>query len=114
MRLHTAALLAVSLAASTASSDDTSTTSALPPESALDARALDTALEEIQKGRRIFRHDTFGNQAFWGGQLRLHEAIAGRANGGTGPGLSPKAALALGLKVDVNALPAELQTDLRS
>jgi hypothetical protein len=113
MKLRTAALLAVSLVASTAGSDDTSRTNALPPESALDARALDVAVAEIEKGRRIFRRDTFGNEAFWGGQLRLHEAIAGRANGGSGSGLSPKAALALGLKVDVNALPAELQTALR-
>jgi hypothetical protein len=59
-------------------------------------------------GRKIFRFDTFGDEAFWGGQLRLHEAIAGEANGGVGPGLSPNRALALGLKVDATALPPEL------
>jgi hypothetical protein len=31
----------------------------------------------FERGRRIFRFDTFGDQAFWGGQLRLHQAIAG-------------------------------------
>ena len=79
----------------------------------LDSRALESAIDEIERGRRIFREDTFGNQAFWGGALRLHQAIAGRANGGVGAGLSPKAALALGLKVDVNALPAALQRALK-
>src|SRR5688572_7009362 len=43
----------------------------------------------IERGRKIFRFDTFGSEAFFGGKLRLHEAIAGRANGGSGPGLSP-------------------------
>src|SRR5687767_628507 len=51
----------------------------------------------VQDGRQIFRHDTFGSEDFWSGQLRLNEAIAGAANGGVGPGLSPQAALAAGL-----------------
>ena len=67
----------------------------------VEQQSVDAALDRIKLGRAIFRRDTFGNQAFWGGALRLHEAIAGRANGGTGPGLSPNAALKLGLKVDV-------------
>lgn len=67
---------------------------------------VDEAAAAIVRGRQIFRFDTFGDEDFWGGQLHLHEAIAGAANGGVGPGLSPAAALALGLKVDVEALPA--------
>ena len=59
----------------------------------------------LDEGRRIFRYDTFGDEAFWGDTLRLHEAIAGSANGGVGPGVSPKTALAVGLKVDADALP---------
>jgi hypothetical protein len=78
-----------------------------------DLRNLGNAIEEILRGRKIFRYDTFGDEAFWGDALRLHQAIAGQANGGVGQGLSPKAALALGLKVDVNALPRSLQNDLR-
>ena len=64
-----------------------------------------TALRLINQGRRIFRFDTFGDQAFWGGALKLHRAIEGKANGGVGPGVSPKTALAVGLKVDVDKLP---------
>jgi hypothetical protein len=113
MKPFTAAVLTAALVVSTASTGENPQSTAAHPPSTLDARALDVATAEIRKGRHIFRHDTFGNEAFWGGKLRLHEAIAGRANGGRGPGLSPEAALALGLKVDVNALPEELQTALR-
>ncbi len=62
----------------------------------------------ISDGRRTFRHDTFGDEAFWGGLLRLHEAIAGDRLGGVGPGVGPSTALAVGLKVDVEALPSSL------
>ena len=50
----------------------------------------------IQEGRQIFRFDTFGDQAFWGGQLKLHQAINT---------LTPRQALALGLKIDSEVLP---------
>jgi len=52
----------------------------------------------------VFRSDTFGDEAFWGDTLRLHDAIQGADLGGTGPGLAPVDALALGLKVDAAAL----------
>ena len=75
---------------------------------------IKSAVKEINKGKRIFRHDTFGNERFWGQQLRLHEAIAGEANGGVGPGVSPGTALALGLKVDVKALPRSLRKQIKN
>jgi hypothetical protein len=80
---------------------------------AVDQRNIASGVIEILRGRKIFRYDTFGDEAFWGDTLALHRAIAGAANGGVGAGLSPKAALALGLKVDVNALPHRLRNDLR-
>ncbi|HKA37156.1 MAG TPA: hypothetical protein VKH43_10080 [Thermoanaerobaculia bacterium] len=67
----------------------------------------------IGEGRQTFRFATFGDQAFWGDALKLHRAIEGAANGGVGGGLSPSAALSLGLKVDVDALPQPLIEDLR-
>src|SRR5215211_1956364 len=67
----------------------------------------------VNQGRQIFRFDTFGSEKFWGGSLKLHRAVAGAANGGVGPGLSPRAALGVGLKVDVDALPPELQQALQ-
>jgi hypothetical protein len=73
------------------------------------ARYARTMLEE---GRRIFRYDTFGSEAFWGDALQLHKAIAGEKNGGVGPGVSPKTALSVGLKVDADALPGVLKKQL--
>ena len=70
------------------------------------------ASQLAEQGRQIFRFDTFGDEKFWGNSLKLHRAVAGAANGGVGPGLSPKAALGVGLKVDVDALPPELQQAL--
>src|SRR5690349_5127690 len=61
----------------------------------------------IHQGRKTFRFDTFGDEAFWGDTLKLHEAIEGQAFGGVGPGLSPRQALSLGLKVDIDALLPE-------
>jgi len=47
-------------------------------------------------GQTIFRYDTFGDEQLWTDVLRMHEVIA------TVP---PSTALAVGLKVDVEALP---------
>jgi hypothetical protein len=78
-----------------------------------DDAVRDHALETLDQGRQIFRFDTFGDEAFWGDTLKLHEAIEGAALGGVGPGVSPNTALAVGLKVDVDALPGSLQSDLK-
>lgn len=78
-----------------------------------DLRNFYSAVGQILQGQEIFRFDTFGDETFWGDSLRLHEAIAGAANGGVGPGVSPKTAFAVGLKVDVEALPQKLRNDLR-
>jgi hypothetical protein len=68
----------------------------------------------IEEGRKTFRYDTFGSEAFWGDALQLHKAIAGQKNGGVGPGVSPKTALAVGLKVDADALPAALKAKIKA
>ena len=106
-----ALLAAAPLRADLARQDGTSEAAQAPTP--LEQKSLDAALDRISLGRAIFRRDTFGNQVFWGDALRLHEAIAGRDNGGTGPGLSPNAALELGLKVDVNALPVGVRSAIR-
>lgn len=62
----------------------------------------------LEQGRETFRFDTFGDQSFWGDTLHLHQAIEGQKFGGVGPGVSPRTALAVGLKVDVDALPANV------
>jgi hypothetical protein len=50
-------------------------------------------------GREIFRFDDFGNWRFWTDTLRLHELVER---------VTPRTALALGLKVDADAVPAEV------
>ena len=72
------------------------------------------ARKMIEEGRRIFRYDTFGDEAFWGDQLKLHQAVVGEKLGGVGPGLSPKMALSLGLKVDADAVPADLAAQIKA
>jgi len=67
----------------------------------------------LDEGRHTFRFDTFGSEVFWGGALQLHRAIAGAKLGGVGPGVSPKTALAVGLKVDAAALPATLVEQMK-
>ena len=57
------------------------------------------------RGQAIFRYDTFGDEQLWTDVLRMHEVIA------TVP---PTTALAVGLKVDVEALPAAVKAALRA
>jgi len=60
-----------------------------------DLQVQKNANRMIAEGRRIFRFDTFGDEAFWGGMLRLHEFVRG---------VSPRVVLDVGLKVDVDSL----------
>ena len=86
--------------------------SAAPRPSGFDADIARHAQTMLEEGKKIFRYDTFGSEAFWGDALQLHKAIAGEKNGGVGPGVSPKTALSVGLKVDADALPAALKKQL--
>jgi hypothetical protein len=78
------------------------------PAESFDSVIQDNVDDMMKRGREIFRYDTFGSESFWGDQLKLHEAIAGEKQGGRGPGLSPKQALQLGLKVDQGKVPSTL------
>ena len=74
---------------------------------ASDDPVAQNSVRMVDEGRRIFRHDTFGDEAYWGGTHQLHRAIEGERFGGVGPGVSPATALSVGLKVDAEALPEE-------
>jgi hypothetical protein len=69
--------------------------------------------ELFDKGKAVFRFETFGDEVFWTDQLQLHKAIADEKHGGTGKGLSPKEALAAGLKVDLAVLPKFLRRKIK-
>jgi mono/diheme cytochrome c family protein/predicted small lipoprotein YifL len=68
-----------------------------PPES-------DAAL--IASGKQVFRFDTFGDEAKWTDTLRMHEVIASSVD--------PATALAVGLKVDADALPPAVQQGVKN
>src|SRR5678815_1909318 len=67
----------------------------------------------LEEGRQVFRFETFGDEAYWTDALQLNKAILGEKNGGVGGGLSPKAALGAGLKVDMDAIPADVATAIK-
>jgi cytochrome c5 len=81
------------------------------------ARGWDAVVEQhaadlLEEGRATFRSDTFGDESFWTGALHLNEVIEGSVHGGIGDGLTPAAGLALGLKVDVDRLPASIRQQI--
>jgi mono/diheme cytochrome c family protein len=60
----------------------------------------------ITAGQTIFRFDTYGDQTFWTDTLRMHEVIR--------TSVSPATALSVGLKVDVDALPAAVKAGIQN
>ena len=71
-----------------------------PTDASLDRAGTPMNPATLAAGREIFRHDTFGDETYWTDTLRMHEVIASA--------VSPAAALAAGLKVDLDALPPAL------
>jgi hypothetical protein len=82
-------------------------------ETEIDRQINANARQMVEEGRQVFRYDTFGDEAFWGDTLKLHLAIEGTKFGGIGAGVSPKTALAVGLKVDLDSLPKPLVQQLK-
>ena len=64
-------------------------------ESKFLGNAEENAEQLIKQGKQTFRFDTYGDEAFWTGQLQIQQVVRG---------LSPRTVLALGLKVDSDAL----------
>ncbi len=87
---------------------------ASPAQTSFDDVIKDNSKSMMAEGRQAFRFDTFGDEVFWGDTLRLHLAIEGASFGGLGPGLSPKTALSLGLKVDVDKLSSRIIGQLKN
>jgi hypothetical protein len=103
MRLLAAFLLSASVAAAVTARTSFDDGASRPPQT-FDDVIQRNGQRLIAEGRRIVRFDTFGDEAFGGGTLKLHTAIEGAQHGGVGPGVSPATALAVGLKVDAEAL----------
>jgi hypothetical protein len=60
----------------------------------------------VVQGKDIFRFDTYGDETFWTDTLRMHEVIQAAVD--------PTTALAVGLKVDAEALPPEVVQGIQS
>ena len=75
------------------------------PHSSLLVRSRDNDERSHRTGQAIFRFDTFGDEQLWTDVLRMHEVIAT---------VDPATALAVGLKVDVEALPRKIVAALRA
>ena len=98
--LHYSILMALGLIGATA----LYAIGAAPADGQYDAAISRNAQQMLADGKQTFRFDTFGDEAFWGDTLKLHQSIAK---------LSPKKALGLGLKVDADALPAALVEQIK-
>lgn len=53
----------------------------------------------VERGKDVFLHETFGNEAFFGGVLKLQDVLNN---------VKPADAVALGVQVDLNKVPASI------
>ena len=95
------ALLLLALSGLAPASERGKTDRAAPP----DVLIASNAARMLAEGRHTFRDDTFGDQVFWSRILGIHQALKQ---------VSPRTALAVGLKVDAEALPPGLLAQLKS
>src|SRR5215218_2843407 len=95
------ALLLLALSPLAPASERGKTDRAAPPDNLIASNAA----RMLAEGRDTFRDDTFGDQVFWSRILGIHQALKQ---------VSPRTALAVGLKVDAEALPPGLLAQLKS
>lgn len=67
--------------------------------------ASEVGPQSASTGQQIFRFDTFGDEKFWTDTLQMHHVIQ--------KAVTPAVALSVGLKVDLDALPASLVEQLK-
>ena len=70
------------------------------------AAADDFSPQTLAAGREVFRFDTFGDEQFWTDTARMHEVVQ--------KSVSPATALSVGLKVDADAIPADVATAIKA
>lgn len=106
-----ATTVAIAVAAAIAGCTSAQSGSAAPPSGF--GIVSDMSPATLAEGQRIFRFDTFGDEQFWTDTARMHEVVQ-RA-------VDPTTALSVGLKVDAEAIPADVaqaikngQVDLKS
>lgn len=65
-----------------------------------------TNAQLVAQGQQVFRFNTFGDEQFWTNTLQMNTVIQN--------GVSPKTALSVGLKVDMDALPASVASGIQN
>jgi hypothetical protein len=103
---HAALLLVVSVSVAGCTSKRADEASTQPPPSSPAPVADATPPPSVDEGKQIFRFDSFGDETLWTDTLRMHEVIA--------KAVDPKTALKVGLKVDAEALPAEIVAGIKN
>jgi cytochrome c5 len=68
--------------------------------------STDFSPQTLAAGRQIFRYDTFEDEQFWTDTARMHEVVQ--------KSVSPKTALSVGLKVDADAIPADVAAAIKA
>jgi len=66
----------------------------------------DLSPANLAAGQRVFRFDTFGDEQFWTDTARMHEVVQ--------KSVSPTTALSVGLKVDADAIPADVAAAIKA
>lgn len=66
----------------------------------------DFSAQNLAAGRQIFRYETFGDEQFWTDTARMHEVVQ--------KSVSPATALSVGLKVDADAIPADVAAAIKA
>jgi cytochrome c5 len=61
---------------------------------------------KLDEGQRIFRFETFGNEKFWTDTARMNQVVQSS--------VSPTLALKVGLKVDAEAIPADVAQAIKA
>jgi mono/diheme cytochrome c family protein len=65
-----------------------------------------TNAQLVAQGKQVFRFNTFGDEQFWTNTLHMNTVIESA--------VSPKTALSVGLKVDMDALPASVVSGIQN
>jgi hypothetical protein len=78
------------------------------------SRSINSNADDLmEKGKAVFRYETFNDETFWTDKLQLHKVLVSEEHGGIGKGLAPKDALAAGIKVDLKLLPEILKQKIK-
>jgi mono/diheme cytochrome c family protein len=66
----------------------------------------DMSPQTLAEGQRVFRFETFNDEKFWTDTARMHEVVQ--------KSVSPTTALSVGLKVDAEAIPADVAAAIKA